>query len=92
MIEDPHKTDGRTPIPTFSTTCSTVRIIVPVAWRVRTMTATVRAMTIRQPGHEQWLQEEFRLRVPQDPPRGAIVAMCTLVDAVTKATIGFEGE
>ena len=36
-------------------------------------------------GDEQWLQEEFGLRVPPDPPRGAFVAMCRLVDVVTES-------
>jgi len=35
-------------------------------------------------GREQWLQEEFGLRAPPDPPRGAFVATCTFVDVVTE--------
>lgn len=44
-------------------------------------------------GHsdEQWLQEDFGLRAPLDPPRGACVAMCRLVDVVTQSADGVRG-
>ena len=35
-------------------------------------------------GDGQWRQEAFGLRVPPDPPRGAFVAMCRLVDGGTE--------
>ncbi len=44
-------------------------------------------------GDEQWLQEEFGLRVPPDPRRGDFVEMCRLVDVVTGSDDRwFEGE
>jgi hypothetical protein len=62
-------------------------VLVP-AWRVRTLTANVRAITIRQP--YAWAIVKKGKRIEN---RGAFVAMDRLVDVVTESDDRwFEGE
>ena len=44
----------------------------------------IHASSNRAPGADQWIRRQFRLRVPEELPRGAVVAVAELADVVTR--------